>query len=332
MNIIAPMKKTTAKACANIAFIKYWGRKQADINLPNTATISMNLSNLITTTTVEFSQTYKKDQINIDGEDLSKESNRVINHLDRIRQLAKIALKARVVSKNSFPHSSGLASSASGFAALTLAATKAAGLNLTQKQLSILARLGSGSAARSIPDGFSELTTGKSHQSSYAYSLHPANFWKINALAVIVSFDKKGIGSLEGHKAADSSPFYQKRLQLLPQKISRLKLAVKQRNFPKFGEILEQEALELHAIALTSQPPIVYWNPGTLEVIKLCQNLKTKGLLCYYTIDAGPQLVVFCLPKDTKKIVQKLQQLTTVKQVIINSPGKGAGYSNKHLF
>lgn len=324
--------KSTAVAPSNIAFIKYWGRKDPKINLPNSATVSMNMSNLLTTTTVEFSKEYKNDQITIDGENIEKESNRAIKHLDRIRKLAKISLKAKVISRNSFPKSSGLASSASGFAALTLAGTNAAGLKLNKRQLSTLARLGSGSAARSIPDGFVELKEGHDHKSSYAYSLFPAHYWKINSIAIITSTDKKTIGSLEGHESANTSPFYKKRLELLPKKVSLLKEALRAKDFIKFGEIVEAEALELHAIALTSKPPILYWNSGTITVMKTCENLRTKGILCYFTMDAGPQPVIYCLEKNTKKIVKELKKIEDIKNIIINSPCKGAFITNKHLF
>src|SRR3989339_299984 len=156
--------KATAVAPTNIAFIKYWGKKDEELRLPANGSISMNLSDLTTTTTVEFSQQYVEDSVIInDGIDESQ-STRVIKHLDLIRKKADLKLKAKVVSVNNFPDGTGLSSSASGFAALTLAATKATGLNLDEKELSILARQGSGSACRSISDGFVEWNKGTSSQ------------------------------------------------------------------------------------------------------------------------------------------------------------------------
>src|SRR3989338_2246863 len=146
--------KATAIGPSDIAFTKYWGRKDEVLRLPENGSISMVLSNLLTTTTVEFSPEYKKDQITINGGGLEEgEAYRVIKHLDRIRNMAKINYKAKVVSKNNFPIGTGLSSSASGFAALTIAASSAAGLNLSEKELSILSRQASGSSCRPIAGG-----------------------------------------------------------------------------------------------------------------------------------------------------------------------------------
>jgi len=155
--------KATAIAPSNIAFTKYWGRKDEILRLPENGSISMCLSNLLTTTTVEFSPNYTKDEITINGGGLEEnEAERIIKHLDRVRKLANTNHKAKMVSNNNFPSGTGLSSSASGFAALSLAASKAAGLDLNEKDLSILARLGSGSACRSIPSGkFSRLIIGQ---------------------------------------------------------------------------------------------------------------------------------------------------------------------------
>src|SRR3989304_6673895 len=171
------MNKATAIAPSNIAFTKYWGRKDEVLRLPENGSISMCLSDLLTTTTVEFSENYTKDEVIINGGGLEAgEAERVIKHLDRVRKMANISLKAKVVSNNNFPTGTGLSSSSSGFAALTLAASKAAGLNLSEKELSILARQGSGSACRSIPDGFVEWLDGDTNETSYAVSLYPPSF------------------------------------------------------------------------------------------------------------------------------------------------------------
>ena len=168
--------KATAIAPSNIAFIKYWGVKDEILRLPKNGSISMNLSNLLTTTTVEFNSNLTEDEISINETKESKEQNRVEEHLDRIRKLANLSQKAKVVSQNNFPTATGLSSSASGFAALSLAGAKAAGLNLSEKDLSILARQGSGSACRSIPDGFTEWLDGDTSETSYAVSLFPPDY------------------------------------------------------------------------------------------------------------------------------------------------------------
>ena len=211
------MLKATAVASSNIAFIKYWGRKDEALRIPENGSISMNLSNLLTTTTVEFNPKFKEDIITINDHKEENDESRVIKHLDRVRKLAKISypsatLMAKVVSKNNFPTATGLSSSASGFAALTLAAAKAAGLNLSEKELSILARQGSGSSCRSIPDGFVEWLDGDTNETSYAVSLCPQNYWDIADVVAIVSRDKKEVSTTEGQKLVNSSPFFPVRL------------------------------------------------------------------------------------------------------------------------
>ena len=200
--------KATAVAPSNLAFIKYWGKIDEKLNLPANSSISMNLNGLLTTTTVEFDSQFKSDSIMIDGKQDEKESRRVMSHLDRIRKIAKITLKARVVSQNNFPPSTGLSSSASGFAALTLSASYALGLKLSEKELSILARLASGSACRSIPSGFVEWKKGKTSGDSFSYSLYPPDWWDIVDVVLILSDCKKDIPTSEGQKLAFSSPFF----------------------------------------------------------------------------------------------------------------------------
>ena len=169
------MEKITARAYSNIAFIKYWGRKDEILRLPTNGSISMNLSNLFTTTTVEFSSQYTADEITINGKKDELMNNRVIRHLDIVRKLKKVETRAKVVSINNFPTGTGLSSSASGFAALTLAAAKSIGLHLSEKELSILARQGSGSACRSIPNGFVEWENGEKSEDSYAKTIFSEN-------------------------------------------------------------------------------------------------------------------------------------------------------------
>ena len=250
--------KVTAIAPANIAFIKYWGRKDEELRLPTNGSISMNLSNLLTTTTVEFSSRYKKDEILINNEINKKENEKIERFLDKVRQIAKTNSRAKVVTKNNFLKSGGLASSASGFAALAMAATVSIGLNLSEKELSILARIGSGSACRSIPDGFVKWVEGRDNQSSFAQSIFAPDYWNILDIVVVTQTENKKVTSTDGHKLVKTSPFFQKRLRNIKNKIKKIKEYIKQKDFIKFGELVEREALELHAIMLTSNPPILY--------------------------------------------------------------------------
>ena len=325
--------KATALAPSNIAFIKYWGKRNEDLRLPENGSISMNLSNLLTTTTVEFDPSYEDDEIVIDDDlDYLAAKKRIVAHLNRVRSRAKIKLKAKVVSENNFPSGTGLSSSASGFAALTLAASSAAGLNFSEKELSILARLGSGSACRSIPDGFSEWLSGNSSETSYAVSLYPPDYWDIADIVGVVSKDKKEVSSTEGQRLADSSPFYSLRLKNIQNKIETLKQFIEEKNFTKFGELVEAEALEMHAIMMTSSPSLLYLMPESLKIMHMVTKWRSAGLRVYFTLNTGQDIHLICEGKSIRKVYQLLSEISEVKQVIVNRPTKGARLINSHLF
>jgi len=325
--------KATCKSPANIAFIKYWGKKDKKLRIPENSSISMNLSDLYTITTVEFSKSFKKDSFKFQNEPAStEEKQRVFKNLDRIRETAKINLSARVVSKNNFPKSTGLSSSASGLSALIVAGCKAAGLNLSKRELSKLARVASGSACRSIPDGFVEWQAGYSDESSYSYSLYPPQHWKLYDVVAIVSREKKGVRSTVGHSLAPTSPFLKTRLQEMEKKIKLIKKYLQQKDFSALGELTEKEALNMHAVMITSWPPLLYWTPNTLVLMKLVQKWRKEGLEVYFTINTGQDVHILVLEKNLKKLVNRLKKLKIVKKIIINQPAVGARIINRHLF
>ncbi|MBI5457130.1 diphosphomevalonate decarboxylase [Candidatus Kaiserbacteria bacterium] len=324
--------KATATAPSNIAFIKYWGRKDETLRLPENGSLSMNLSALQTTTTVEFSPDYTEDRIEINGTREPNESGRAVKHLDRVRALAKISDFAKVVTKNNFPTGTGLSSSASGFAALTVAAASAAGLQLSEKDLSILARQGSGSACRSISDGFVEWLDGDTSDTSYATSLYPPDYWDLVDVVAVVSEGKKDVSTSEGQKVVGSSPFFPVRRAHIKEKLEQAKTLLASRNFPEFGELIETEALELHAVMLTSRPPLIYWTSGTLTIMKLCKKWRTEGLQVYFTINTGQDIHLICERKNRERVKSKLADVEGVKEVIVNFPAVGARISDGHLF
>ena len=298
--------KATAVAPANIAFIKYWGRKDAKLRIPSNPSISMNLSACITKTTVEFSKNFKKDTVT-----KGFNEKRIIAHIDRIRNIANTKIRAKITTNNSFPTSAGIASSASGFAALTVAAVAALDLKLSEKELSALARLGSGSACRSIPDGYVKW------EGEYAYSLYPHDYWDLRDILVIVESKGKEISSSKGHNAAHSSPFFTKRLAMIPKRIKRIEKALKEKNFPELGNVIEEDCLDMHHVMQTQTPPLFYWNEKTQQVIK---QVKRSGLPVYFTIDAGPNVHLICEAKNEKKLVENLKGWN----IIINKPVRGA--------
>jgi len=324
--------KASAVAPSNIAFIKYWGKKDDILRLPENGSVSMNLSNLITTTTVEFNSQYKNDVIIINKTQKSDEESRVIKQLDKIRTLAKLSDKAKVVSENNFPTATGLSSSASGFAALTVAGATAAGLNLSEKELSILARQGSGSACRSIPDGFVEWLKGDTNETSYAISLYPPEYWDIVDIVAVVSVERKEVSSTKGHTLATTSPFFEKRLEGNPEKIRLIKQYLKEKNFTAFGELVEKEALELHAVYMTSHPSLLYLLPESLRLLHLVRKWRRDGLEVYFTLNTGQDVHIICRKKIVEKAVKKILECDNVQNIIVNYPAKGTRVIQKHLF
>lgn len=327
--------KKTAKAPANIAFIKYWAKADAATRVPKNNSISMNLSDMYSICTVEFDASLKKNEVHfLDEETIkSQELARISDALDKIRNIAGSVLFAKVVTKNNFPKATGIASSASGFAALTLAATKALGLNLTEKELSLLARTFSGTACRSIPDGFVEWQKGTYENDSYALSLHPPEYWDIADVVAVVTSKMKKVSSTDGHALAPTSPFYELRLAGMDAKIANLKKHMRDKNFTSFGRIVEDEALNMHAICITSTPPLLYWQPETIRIMKNIALWRESGELeSYFTIDAGSTVHVICRGTDAQKAKSYLEKIEGIEKVVINRPVKGAQLVTEHLF
>lgn len=298
--------KATAVAPANIAFIKYWGRKDAALRIPTNPSISMNLSNCTTTTTVEFSGTFSEDKVS-DGFN----TKRIIELIDRLRNIAKTNERVCVTTKNNFPTSSGIASSASGFAALTVAAAAALELRLSEQKLTALARLGSGSACRSIPGGFVKW------EGEYARSLYPPDWWDVRDIIVVVGAGTKKVSSSEGHDNAATSPLFRKRLDALPSRIARVEHALKTKNIQELGEVIEEDSLDMHRVMQTQNPPLYYWNDETIEIM---ERVKKRSVPAYFTIDAGPNVHVICEGKDEPRVAALFKGRT----LIINKPAPGA--------
>lgn len=324
--------KATAVAPSNIAFIKYWGKKEEELKLPENGSISMNLSNLLTVTTVEFDPELKEDLVMINGVKNSTESNRVIKHLDLIRSMAFNTFKAKVLSMSNFPIGTGLSSSASGFAALTVAAVNALGIKLDEKKLSILARIGSGSASRSIPNGFVEWKAGKNSNSSYSVSIFPLNQFNILDIVAIVSNNKKEVSTTDGQKLARTSPLFKNRLAGINKKIKEIKRLIKLKDFKNFGELVEEEAIELHKIMQTSSPPLNYLQPETIKMMELVKKWRSEGVEVYFTLNTGQDVHLIIEEKNKELLLDKLKNIKEVKNIIVNRPAVGARLIKNHLF
>jgi len=325
--------KATAISCANIAFVKYWGRRDHALRLPLNSSISMNLDAATTTTTVQFDPALTADQVVISGaETTGQTARRVSEHLDRVRTLAGIGTRARVESQNSFPMGAGIASSASAFAALTAAACASAELVLDERALTILARRGSGSACRSIPAGFVEWYTAATDDGSYAESIAPPEHWDLRDLIAIVQTEHKKVGSSKGHELVDPSPFATARLAAAERALPIVRGALLARDFAAFGDETEQEAIRMHAVAMTSQPSLLYWSPETVQIMHAVRAWRDEGLPACFTIDAGANVHVLCLSADADALDQRLRNLPGVQTVLANRPGPATRLTGTHLF
>jgi diphosphomevalonate decarboxylase len=317
-NTIAAM----ASAHPNIALIKYWGDRIPVLHIPANGSISMNLGGLHTQTDVAFDPSLRQDEFNLNGHAMHGEPlERVSRFLGRVRKLAGIASFARVDSQNDFPVAAGLASSASGFAALSLAAATAAGLHLDETGLSRLARTGSGSACRSIPAGFVEWQPGQDDRDSYAFSIAPPNHWDLVDCIALVSQEQKPTSSNIGHALADSSPLQHDRIVDAPRRLSLCREAILERDFDKLAKVVELDSNLMHAVMITSTPPLIYWQPATLTLLHAVQEWRRDGMQVCYTIDAGPNVHVLTPARQVEQVLGLLHQLPGVWQVLTAHPG-----------
>jgi diphosphomevalonate decarboxylase len=315
-------RSATGVACANIAFIKYWGNRDHELRIPSNGSISMNLGGLFTRTQVTFNTALRSDEL-ILGEKVQEGPalQRVSAMLDRVRKLSSLACYAYVQSSNNFPMGAGIASSASAFAALSLAASRAAGLELDEAALSRLARTGSGSACRSVPGGFVEWRAGDRDENSYAYSIAPPDHWELVDCVAIVSREHKATGSSEGHPLAYTSPLQAARVDDTPRRLGICRQAILERDFDALAEIVELDSNLMHGVIMTSSPRILYWWPATLTVMNAVTGWRKQGLPVCYTIDAGPNIHVICTAPFAGEVAERLKSLAGVEDVLTAAPG-----------
>lgn len=318
------MTSITALAHPNIAFIKYWGNRDNELRLPVNGSISMNLDGLFTKTTVSFNSS-QQDSLKINNAEIKgKGLDRVSYILDIVRKMANMDEKAEVTSENNFPAGAGIASSAAAFAALALSASKAAGLNLSESELSKLARRGSGSASRSIPSGFVEWQMGKSEEDSFAYSIADVNHWDLVDCIAVVSSAHKKTGSTEGHAIAGTSPLQDTRVADTTRRLDICRNAILKKDFEAFANIIEHDSDMMHSVMMTSNPPLMYWQASTVEIFHQVREWRKNGLPVGYTVDAGANVHVLCLGDYAKEIEKRLRELNGVKDVLVAGVGGGA--------
>jgi diphosphomevalonate decarboxylase len=271
---------------------------------------------------VTFEPFLELDTLTLNGQSVSGAAlGRVSQFLDRVRGMAGIKEFARIESANNFPMGAGIASSASAFAALALAASTTAGLHLDEAALSRLARTGSGSACRSIPGGFVEWLADGCDPDSGAVSIAPPEHWDLCDCVAIISREHKPTGSTEGHALAHTSPLQKARVEGAPQRLSQCRKAILDRDFAAFAEVTELDNNLMHAVMMTSRPQLLYWQPATIAIMKAVQSWRAAGLAACYTIDAGPNVHVICERPDQEQVEARLRQTPGVQDVLIAYPG-----------
>lgn len=306
--------KATAVAHANIALVKYWGKRDETRLLPESASLSIALDKLTTTTTVELGAS--KDELVLDGKPAAP------GELARARALldaAGIREPARMVSRNDFPTGAGLASSASGFAALAVAASAAAGQTRSARELSALARLGSGSASRSVPGGWAVWDDEAAEQ------VFPPEHWDLRFAVAICAAGPKTVGSRDGMRSSrESSPYHEAWIAQCQEDLPEALRLLGARDLPGLGALAERNSLRMHADALAANPPLLYWEPATVGCLHLLRRLREEGISVWATIDAGPHLVAICEKVDAPRVEAALREVQGVREVLLCAPAGGA--------
>lgn len=318
------MTKAAVRAHTNIALIKYWGKADETLFLPMNSSISLTLDGLYTDTFVEISDTFTEDQFYLnDVLQSPEETAKISRFLDLFRNKSGITHFIQVKSVNHVPTAAGLASSASAFAALAGALNRATGLNMDLETLSTYARRGSGSATRSLFGGFVEWQKGTSSEDSMAVPVDDAS-WDIGMVIIAVNKSAKKISSRVGMKqTVETSPFYPAWVASAEEDLLAIKKAIKAQDFEKVGQITEHSAMKMHGSMLGAETPIIYFEPDSIKAIRAVRALREQGILCYVTMDAGPNVKVLCRLSEAGKIKEMLREYFSEDQLLISGPGQG---------
>ena len=313
------MRTTTARAYPNIALVKYWGKADEELILPAAGSLSLTLNHFETTTTVVPAPDAETDVLELDGALADPgQTDRISTFLDHVRALAGRDDRVLVRSRNSVPTGAGLASSASGFAALATAAAAAFDLDLAPRDLSRLARRGSGSACRSIPDGIAVWHAGDD-ASSFAETV-PAPDMRM--IIVTVNRARKAVSSREAMRlTAATSPFYSGWVTSTEDYLEKMVAACAAGDFTRVGEITESHALRMHGLIQSTVPPIRFLNPTSHAIFDAVAEARESGIEAYSTADAGPNVAVIVRPADAEALAEKLSGFGDVRVV---GPGPGA--------
>jgi len=317
--------QATAIAHPNVALIKYWGKSDSMLNLPATGSLSITLGGLHTHTSVSFEAGLQQDSLLLDGKTDSAADLRMVRCLDEVRRHACCELFASVESANDFPTGAGLASSASGFAALTVAATRALKLDLPPQEMARIARLGSGSAPRSLFAGAVLLDIASSPGETLCSTISPPDRWPLSVVVAVTSVEKKAISSTAGMESSRAaSPYFEGWVNSHPADLAAGLACFADQDFMRLAELAEHNCLKMHALAMSTQPPLLYWSPATLACMQAVMSLRADGVPVFFTVDAGPQVKAVCLPEAALQVRQRLQQVPGVVQTLDCTLGQGA--------
>jgi len=318
--------QATAVAHPNIALIKYWGKSDVERNIPAVGSLSMTLDELTTTTSVSFNPDLEEDEFLLGGRVAPEMAGRVSRCLDLVRERVGVDLRARVESENDFPTGAGLASSASGFAALVVAADAALRAGIDRAELADLARRASGSAARSIFGGFVELrlTPDGPNATETRQILEPSG-WPLRVAVAVTETGPKEVGSTEGMVLTErTSPYYMDWVKSSDADLAEAQGAIARQDFEALAEVSESSCLKMHAVMLSARPGLVYWNGATVECIRRVRELRADGLPVFFTVDAGPQVKAVCAPRAFDRVAAELAEVEGVHQVLASGLGDGA--------
>lgn len=311
-----------ARAWANIALVKYWGKRDDADNAPATPSISLALEALRTDTLVERIPQQQDDVWLDDAPADDATVRRIRAYLDLWRREGLLAGHVRVMSRNTFPTAGGLASSASGFAALATALSALSEEKVGRRELSRLARRGSGSAARSVPGGLAAMPAGPDPT---ARPLLYADNVPWGMAVAVIDAPKKKVGSTEGMvRSRLSSPYYNQWVRTARGDYRRMMKAIHSRDFTAVGEITEHNALAMHACMIATRPSLVYWREATLELLEQVQNWREEGLETYATIDAGPHVVFLARREELDDVAARAKRVDGVRDVFASGPAPAA--------
>ncbi len=318
------MTTVTAEAHPNIAFVKYWGQRNSELYLPHNSSISMTInSHLTTRTSVYISDSLKNDEVYLNREKAnSGQLSRILRQVNYLRSKGEIPkdAKVRIASTNSFPTGAGIASSASGFAALAFALNEAFQLNYTQKELSILARIGSGSASRSVFGGFSQWNRGvkDNGEDSYAEQLKPESFWpELRDLIVIVESKQKKVSSAEGmQRTVQSVPNYLEKASEAEVRVRTVRDALLAKDFVNLATEIMTDSERMHKLIEHSSPKFSYLGNVSGEIIDTVREFNTEKTKAAYTFDAGPNAHIIILEKHIEKLKNILRGIPGVIQIV----------------